>query len=259
MSMYFSTLACEPQNGQANKAVEPMSDSAAFLVDSFVFSSSVIAHFGVGKKRMIPDFITHYHLPDRPPFLSLSDLDGNIEDPVFLQMLDKHKHDSGYNRRYGKQYLKMRMEAETKLKHLFEKRGGDPKRDYPFYFVLGSSDWFRYLNSDHEEIRIDLKDLPRESVSITFPDSFIAMTVEDKDYYEQVYFIDELTELVKQHGLPKNERPETYDKYWVGDFEEYVEVQVWDDEVVEPFRKQWQCQQNGGHNSGSSAASIVTP
>lgn len=191
---------------------------------------------------MIPDFISHYHLPDRQPFLTLSELKGNIEHPAFLQLLNKHKHDSGYKRRYGKQYLKMRMAAETKLKHLFEKRGGVPKRSYPFYFVLGSSDWFRYLNADHEEIRIPIKDLPPESVSVTYPDSFIAMSAKDKNYYEKVYFLNELKELVQEHGLPENKRPETYENYWIGDFEEYIEVQVWDDDIVEPFRKQWQAQ-----------------
>ncbi len=198
---------------------------------------------------MIPNFVTHYHLPDRQPFLTLSDLEGNIEHPVFVQMLNKHKSDTGYNRRYGRQYLKMRMDAEAKLKRLFENRGGKPKRKYPFYFVLGSSEWFRHLNSNHKELRIGLSELPRNSVSVTFSDSFIAMTAEDKDYYEKVYFIDELKELVNKRGLPKNEKPESYENYWVGDFEKYIEVQVWDDEVVEPFRKHWQCQQ-GSRSSG---------
>lgn len=192
---------------------------------------------------MIPNFITHYHLPDREPFLTLSDLEGNIDHPAFTQMLNKHQQDSGYNRRFGKKYLEMRMDAESKLKRLFEKRGGRPKRNYPFYFVLGSSDWFRHLNAEHEEIRIQLSDLPRESVSVTFPDSFIAMTASEKSYYEQVYFIDELHELTTRHGLPTNQRPETYERYWLGDFEHYIEVQVWDDEVVEPFREQWRHRQ----------------
>ncbi|MDQ8198662.1 hypothetical protein QEH56_10905 [Pelagicoccus enzymogenes] len=193
---------------------------------------------------MIPDFISHYYLPDRQPFLSLSDLKGDLENPVFLEMLNKHKTTPGYNRRYGMKYLEMRSSAESKLKRLFEKKGGTPKRMNPYYFVLGTSEWFRHINSGHKELRVNLKDLPRDSVSVTFPDSFIAMTAKGKDYYEKVYFIDELKELVNLHGLPRNERPETYEKYWLGDFEEYIEVQVWDDGVVEPFKRQWLRQQD---------------
>ena len=158
-------------------------------------------------------------------------------------MLNKHKTSSGYNRRYGKQYLEMRFLAESKLKRLFEEKGGAPKRKSPHYFVLGTSEWFRHFNSEHQELRVNIKDLPHDSVSVTFPDSFIAMTAEDKSYYEKVYFLGELESLVGEHGLPENKRPESYEKYWLGEFEEYIEVQVWDDSVVEPFRNIWKLQQ----------------
>ena len=118
--------------------------------------------------KAIPDFVSHYYLPDRPPFLSLSDLEGHVEDPAFVEMLNKHKTDSSYKRRYSKKYLKVRMDAENKLRRLFRQRGGKPRRPYPLYFVLGSSDWFRFLNSEHRELRIGLKDLPPETVSVTF-------------------------------------------------------------------------------------------
>jgi len=29
--------------------------------------------------------------------------------------------------------------------------------------------------------------------------------------------------------------PESYDRYWEGDFEHYFEVQVWDDEVLRKY------------------------
>jgi hypothetical protein len=193
---------------------------------------------------MIPEFATHYHLPDREPFLSLSDLDGDIEHPVFVEMLNKHREDTGYRRIYGKKYLEMRMEAENKLRRLFEHRGGKPNRHYPLYFILGESQWFGGLNEDHEKISVPLSEFPNRSTSVTYPDSYIAMSREDKPYFEKVYFLDELEEFVSSYGLPEDEEPELYERYWVGDFEKYIEIQVWDDSFAETCRKKWLCQQS---------------
>jgi len=196
---------------------------------------------------MIPNFITHYHLSDRDPFLSLSDLDSDIEHPVFTEMLNKHKEDAAYRRRYGKKYLKMRKDSETKLRGLFEARGGKPKRRYPLYFVLGESKWFRSLNEKHTEVRIPISELSADTTSITFPDSFMAMHSKDKPYHEKVYLLSELGEVVRLYGLPNVQVPKSYEKYWEGDFEIYIEVQIWDNHIVEPYRKQWECQHPLSH------------
>ena len=184
---------------------------------------------------MYPDFISHYHLPDRPPFLSLSDLEGGIDDQIFQNMLNRHKWDENYNRRFGLDYLKTRVSVENKLRDLFIRRGGKPKRQYPIYFVLGESKWFQHLNTGHRVIQIPISELPNKSVSVTFPDSYITMTNSKKPYYEKVYFISEIQDFLSEYGIPKDEVPKTYEKYWEGDLEKYYEVQVWDDEILRPY------------------------
>jgi len=181
------------------------------------------------------DIITHYHLPDRKPFLSLSDLKGDINDPIFQEILNRHKVDSKYNRRYGIEYLNTRSTIESKLRNCFIKRSGKPTRKYPLYFVLGESKWFEHLNDDHIKIQIPIASLPQNKVSITFPDSYVAMTAKDKSFYEKVFFLHELEELIHNYGEPCDEVPKTYNKYWEGDFELYYEVQVWDDKIIEPY------------------------
>jgi len=183
-----------------------------------------------------PNFITHYYLSDRLPFLSLSDLEGDINNPVFQEMLNRHASDQSYNRRFGTNYLKTRISVENKLRDLFIQRGGRPKRQYPIYFVLGESKWFQHLNAKHKEIRIPISELPDESVSVTFSDSYITMTDNSKLYYEKVYFISEAKSFLSQYGVPKDKVPENYDRYWEGNFEKYYEVQVWDDEVLKPYK-----------------------
>ncbi|MEI6423352.1 MAG: hypothetical protein WCP55_14110 [Lentisphaerota bacterium] len=197
---------------------------------------------------MKPDFVTHYHLSNRQPFLSLSDLDCDIEHHVFIEMLNKHKEDVNYRRRYGKNYLKVRRDCESKLRTLFQARGGSPRRNYPLYLVLGESDWFRKLNVAHAEVRIALSELSAETTSITFPDSFLAMNAKDKPYYEKVFLLSEIDEVLKRFGYPKAPIPNSYERYWEGDFEHYIEVQIWDDEIVEPYRKQWKRQQKDRPN-----------
>ena len=185
---------------------------------------------------MVPEYVSHYYLDDRAPFLSLSDLDGDAENPVFLEMLNKHISDKGYRRRYGKTYLETRKKCESKLRDLFMARGGTPNRKYPYYCVLGSSDWFLGLNDKHRELRVPLKDLKESLVSFTYPDSFIAMTNETKPYYEEVYLLSELTKMIDTYGLLQSNLPASYEKYWEGDFEHYIEVQIWCDSIVEPYR-----------------------
>ena len=184
---------------------------------------------------MHPEFITHYYLPSKKPFLSLSELEGNTEHPIFQEMLNLHKTNQNYNRRYGLNYLRTRTSVEEKLRALFINHGGMPKSKYPIYFVLGESKWFKHLNSEHVEIKIPITDLPSKSVSLTFPDSYIAMTNENKSYFEQVYFIEEAKDVLSKHGIPSDKIPESYNKYWEGDFELYYEVQVWDLEFLNHY------------------------
>src|SRR5690348_7834488 len=122
-----------------------------------------------------PNFATHYYLAENGPFLSLSDLPLGSEDPVFLDLLTRHKRDPTYRRRYGREYIRTRRTVEAKLRELFIARGGKPRRQSPFYLVLGESPWFRNLNANQGEIRIALSELNPETTSLTYPDSFIAL------------------------------------------------------------------------------------
>ena len=102
--------------------------------------------------------------------------------------------------------------------------GGNPKRQYPIYFVLGESKWFQYLNAEHRVIQTPISELPNQSVSVTFPDSYVAMTNSKKPYYEKVYFISEIQVFLSEYVMPKDEVPKTYERYWEGDFEKYYGV-----------------------------------
>ncbi|MCG8535704.1 MAG: hypothetical protein MI808_11480 [Pseudomonadales bacterium] len=181
------------------------------------------------------EVITHYYLKDKRPFLSLSDLGGGVDNPVFMEMLNRHKSDPKYKRRFGMAYLDTRREVEEKLRRLFIKRGGKPIRRFPIYFTLGESKWFEGINKDHMKIEIPIASLPENAVSITFPDSYLAMTASSKPYFEKVYHINEIEDILSIYGAPKDGVPDTYERYWEGDIEHYYEVQVWDDDVLKKY------------------------
>ncbi|MGM0824978.1 MAG: hypothetical protein ACQEUY_09685 [Pseudomonadota bacterium] len=63
---------------------------------------------------------------------------------------------------------------------------------------------------------------------MTYPDSFIALTRDDKPYYNEVFLLSEVSRLVTRFGIPANDHEIPYERYWETDFELYIEVQLWD-------------------------------
>lgn len=184
---------------------------------------------------IIPDYITHYYLADRQPFLSLSELDIEKDNSVFVELLNRHQTDPSYRRRYGKNYLDIRKTIEDNLRSHFVKRGGKPTKKYPVYFVLGESIWFKCLNQKHSEIKIPIKGLNPATVSFTYPDSYVAFTSKTKPYHGKVFLLTELESVIAKYGLPADDTSANYDSYWTRDFEKYIEFQVWEDEIIQGY------------------------
>ena len=183
----------------------------------------------------IPNYITHYYLADRQPFLSLSELKLEKQHSIFNELLDRHKVDPTYHRRYGIDYINKRKTIENTLRSRFIERGGKPTRKHPFYFVLGDSAWFKHLNRNHSEIRISIKELNPATVSFTYPDSYVALSSNTKPYHGKVFLLHELECVVNKYGLPVDDSFLNYDSYWIGDFEKYIEFQIWENEIIQPF------------------------
>ncbi|UIJ83170.1 hypothetical protein [Rhizobium leguminosarum] len=78
---------------------------------------------------MIPDFITHYHPAEDPPFQNLSECSDD-ELPIIIAKLARRRED-GSKRIFGRVYMDYRRQTEAKLKDLFEKTGGKPERSAP--------------------------------------------------------------------------------------------------------------------------------
>ena len=72
---------------------------------------------------MLPSYITHYHLPDRVPFLSLSGLDVHRLEAVLAEMKEKH-HRGQLRRIFTRDYVVERKKTEIHVRNEFIKKGG---------------------------------------------------------------------------------------------------------------------------------------
>ncbi|MEO1660128.1 MAG: hypothetical protein AAFR51_04010 [Pseudomonadota bacterium] len=192
----------------------------------------------------LPDFITHYHSQTDRPFQNLSDLEPTELSEVIERLKQRRADNPGYKRIFGQRYMDLRRRTETKLRDLFEARGGEPERQSPHYFVLGECAWFSGLYPDPDTVTLDWRSLPQRAVSFTYPDSFVSMRLGPdyglppdplEPYHERVYLMDELADVVARHGLPNGDEDATYEGYHNRKFEKYIEVQVWTDEPVAKY------------------------
>ena len=88
--------------------------------------------------ELVPAFVTHYHHPDRAPFLNLSDLDDADLNKVLHALRGEPEIETS-QRRFGDRYMALRRATEERLRSWFIVRGGKPTRQRPHYFVLGES------------------------------------------------------------------------------------------------------------------------
>src|ERR1044071_3662680 len=123
-----------------------------------------------------PDFLSHYYENSAGPFSNLSMLP--IEQAE--QILEEIRKDGNrFASQRSSDYLKKRLALETKIRGLFEEKGGRPKLARPHYLILGSSPWLKSWYVDGRELQIKLSTIPKEYVSFTYGDSFPAMNYND--------------------------------------------------------------------------------
>lgn len=188
--------------------------------------------------RTLPDFVTHYYVQGRPPFLNLSELTQTEWDAT-RNVLEEERATGSSSRVFGHRYLDLRRATEAKLRDLFVVAGGNPERDAPHYFVLGSSKWFQGLSHDMLQVVIPLDALPDSATSMTIPDSMTSMglggdfgiPVEPEPHHGRVFRRSQFAEAVETFGIPED-RPGNYAGYQHRTFELYAEVQVWSDAVL---------------------------
>lgn len=190
---------------------------------------------------MVPDYATHYFLKDKEPFLNLSELDEDKLKVVVNELDGRRTKNSRHHRVYGGRYMELRRKTEQKLRDLFISSGGKPKRKVPHYFVLGDSYWFKHLCPDTCEVQIPLSWFASDTISFTYPDSFVSMgfmpefglKVVEREYHGKVFNLHHLEDVIDKYGLPEDDFSHNYGNYANEEFEKFIEIQVWDDTPIQ--------------------------
>jgi hypothetical protein len=199
----------------------------------------------VSVRAELPGFVTHYYLPGRRPFLSLSEL-GDAELAAVLADLGALRGAGMQHRPFGPRYMELRRCSEMCLRELFVAAGGRPQRRWPGYFVLGDSPWYAGLAENMQRIQLPLPALPPTQTSITYPDSFTAMGCgpglrplqPPRPCQGRVFLLGELPGLVEQIGIPDPSSSGwdgRYQRWTTWPADAYIEVQLWSDEPIRAY------------------------
>jgi hypothetical protein len=197
----------------------------------------------VGVRAELPGFVTHYYLPGRQPFLSLSGL-GDAELAAVLADLGALRRAGKQHRPFGPRYMELRRRTEVRLHEMFVAAGGRPERPWPHYFVLGDSPWYAGLAENMQSIQLPLSALPPGQTTITYPDSFTAMGLgtdlglgqPPRPCHGCVFLLGEVPGLVEEIGMPDpSSWGGRYQTWTTWPADAYIEVQLWSDEPIRAY------------------------
>ncbi|WP_235440136.1 hypothetical protein [Paenibacillus sp. DMB20] len=127
----------------------------------------------------------------------------------------------------------IRRELEEQARNAFIRKGGKPRNEFPHYMTLEACCWIKEWYIEGCEINIRLDEFNEDSISFTYGDLFPTMRYEDGKFYrKQVYTKKEIMELVGKLGLPQE-----WNKDGTLGPERYVEVQIWDEDIISKYLK----------------------
>lgn len=166
----------------------------------------------------------------RDPFLKIT----NIQSDNVQEYLKLIKDNSLAVRTYNTEYINNRLLSEKIMREKFIEKGGKPVLEHPHYFVLENCDyWFYQEKNNVASLAINSNMFPKDIVSFTYGDSvptFIPQYNDGKEYRNKVYTTKEIKNIINKYSLPQLWNANC--KYG---FENYIEVQVWSDDVIKDY------------------------
>lgn len=179
-----------------------------------------------------PNFLTHYWEAAEQPFASLSNLDDASLERKFTELAMRRMRLHRFkSTQAAREYMKLRRDAEAKVRLQFIEKGGKPILQHPRYMVLGTCRWFEDWYVEKKEIRIALADFDDTQISFTYPDALVSMMLAErpewtllrKPYHGVTFTTGEIREVVTAYGLPNEDDPATLKIE-----ERLIEAQIWD-------------------------------
>lgn len=156
----------------------------------------------------IPNCIVHYHLPDKKPFLNLSDLSAEEMKPIVAD-LEQRRLNGEIKRGFPDWYFPQRKEAEQNLLKAYIAKGGQAERKAPHYFMLGRSAGLEWgYNNNFKTVELPVE-LLKEILYFSLGDSLWTfakshtdqMTWENNWYHGKLYTYQETIEVIAELQL----------------------------------------------------------
>jgi len=194
-------------------------------------------------------YLSHYFEKAGGPFKSLSELSDADARTVQSELW---RRDNTFAARRRGDYLDIRRDLEATIRREFVRKGGRPRKWFPYSMVVGSCDWLLSWYREAAQLKIRLGEFDPATVSFTYGDMFPAMRYADgKPYRGQVYLLEEMRQLVGVYGLPQD---------WNGDGslgpDRYIEAQIWSDDPVGKYKADWEAT---GVQTSPASEGIVRP
>lgn len=184
-------------------------------------------------------YLFHYYDRDFKPFKSLTELPFDEAKQILL----KQKADGKFHNPDIDGFLKKRYDRDNRLRDMFIAHGGKPKRKVPIYMMLGEHRQWESAYENPAVIKIPLSEFNPFTVSFTYGDSFAILNPAlfgKEEYWNKVYFADEIIEIVDRYGLPpyinydfkRGIYPTDKD---INNHLKYVEAHIWSDDVLDRY------------------------
>lgn len=182
----------------------------------------------------IPDQVVHYYLPDKKPFLNLSDISEEERKPI-LEDLEKRRLAGKMKRGFPDWYFPQRQEAEKNLMKAYLEKGGKPERQAPHFFSLGRSKGIEFgYGNNFKTIIIPIELIKHEAYfSIgdtlwTFSKSYAPDIIYENNWFQgKIYTYDETVEILKELALDVEDNA-SLGKHKVS----CVEALLWSDSIL---------------------------
>ncbi|MEL6558447.1 MAG: hypothetical protein AAFQ94_09700 [Bacteroidota bacterium] len=183
----------------------------------------------------IPEFLYHYYELKNGPFRNITE-QGPEKGKEIQQNITE-----GFNSNRPPNYIELRFALEARIKKQFINKGGIATRNDPFYFTLGECKWAESWYVNPGVIKIPIAKFNPKHISFTYPDSMVSFQFHDepklatyrKNVNGKIYLLNEIKkEIIDVYGIPSQEKWESEEAM---KYDRYIEVQVWDDRVINEF------------------------
>lgn len=170
----------------------------------------------------------HYFEKERGPFRNLSKMSVEEAELISNQIRIEGKV---FASQRSDEYLEIRRDLERQAREQFINKGGNPRNSFPHYMTLEACKWLESWYTEPGIIIMDWNAFSKDAISFTYGDLFPTMRYSDgKAYRKQIYNKEEIIKIINEYGLPQD---------WNSDGqqgpERYIEVQIWDEEIIERY------------------------